>query len=276
MKTPSRRPKNADRRKLRVSRQASLFDAADYGEYEEEEEFEERGESLRVPTRWVNAVIGLFLLPLAGIWTQTFFTLFSRETIHHGFWATEEFWFFSLGAALWLIAFFGLPRPLVIYVFGHELTHAIWVWLMGGRVSAFKVGAEGGYILTNKQNIWISLAPYFYPIYSVAVVILYFVASFFWDVAPHTRWLFLALGITWCFHITFTLWMIPKGQSDLTYHGTFFSLIIIYLMNLALLTALLLLTAPQAHVVEFVREFLQNSAAFASWAAELFRQWCAQ
>jgi len=270
---PARRSRKADRKKLKVSRGASLFDDDYEADYVDEDE--DRG-SFRVPVRWVNAIIGLFLLPLAGILTQTFFTLFSQQTLHHGFWATEEFWFFSLGAVLWLIAFFGLPRPLVIYVFGHELTHAIWVWLMGGRVSAFKVGAEGGYILTNKQNVWIALAPYFYPIYSVAVVILYFAASFFWDVAPHTRWLFLALGVTWCFHITFTLWMIPKGQSDLTYHGTFYSLVIIYLMNLLLLTALVILTAPQAHVMDFLREFVHNSAAFTSWVAALIRQWCAQ
>ncbi len=228
-----------------------------------------------VPTRWVNAIIALFLLPLAGIWTQTFFTLFSRATLHRGFWATEEFWFFALGAVLWLIAFFGLPRPVVLYVFGHELTHAIWVWLMGGRVSAFKVGAEGGYIITNRQNFWIALAPYFYPVYSVAAVAAYFGASFFCDVAPYTRWLFLVLGLTWCFHITFTLWAIPKGQSDLTSHGTFFSLVVIYLMNLALLTAFLLLTAPQVDVAEFLREFVNNGAVFAGWIAGLFRQWAA-
>ena len=54
---------------------------------------------------------------------------------HHGPSYCEEFWFFSLGAVLWLIAFFGLSRPVLIYVFGHELTHALWVWFMGGRVS---------------------------------------------------------------------------------------------------------------------------------------------
>jgi len=276
MKTPPRRPKKASRKKLRVGGEASLFDHDAYnGALQEpyEEGFYEEDRGFRVPIRWVNTVIALFLLPLAGIWTQTFFTLFSHETLHHSFWATEEFWFFSLGVVLWLIAFFGLPRPLVLYVFGHELTHAIWVWLMGGRVSEFKVGSEGGYIMTNKQNVWISLAPYFYPIYSVAVVILYFIASFFWDVAPHTRWLFLALGITWAFHISFTLWMIPKGQSDLTYHGTFFSLVIIYLMNLALLTLLLVLTAPHIHCLDFVREFLHNAAVFTRWVASVLREW---
>ena len=85
---------------------------------------------LVVPTRVLNTVIAVFLLPLAAIWSLTFFHLFAQETLHHRYWATEEFWFFGLGAILWGIAFFGIPRRLTIYayVYGHELTHAVWVW----------------------------------------------------------------------------------------------------------------------------------------------------
>jgi len=80
------------------------------------------------------------------------FTAFTRATIHQQLWAGAEFWFFTLGAVLWLIAFFGLPRPVIIYVFGHELTHVLWVWLMGGRVSKFRVSSDGGHIVTNRTN----------------------------------------------------------------------------------------------------------------------------
>jgi len=58
-----------------------------------------------------------------AILSQTFFTAFARAAVAQRLWAGEEFWFFSLGAILWLIAFLGLPRPILIYVFGHELTH---------------------------------------------------------------------------------------------------------------------------------------------------------
>lgn len=266
MNTPDKRsPAKGRPKKLNVGSASTHDEEADLHDYYDEKP------PLVVPLRWVNTIIGFFLLPIAAIWTKTFFSIFSMETIHHSFWATEEFWFFALGIILWLITFFGLPRPLVIYVFGHELTHAIWVWMMGGKVSEFRVTRDGGHILTNKHNLWISLAPYFYPIYSVAVVILYGIAAMFWDVAPYTRWLFLALGITWAFHISFTLWMIPKGQSDLTYHGTFYSLVVIYLMNIILLTALGLVAAPQATFFGFGRELFYNTADFASTAARLIR-----
>ena len=123
-----------------------------------------------IPTRWVKFVVAIFLLPVCAILTQTFFTVFARATVTQRLWAAEEFWFFSLGAVLWLIAFFGLPRPMLVYVFGHELTHALWVLLMGGRVSRFRVGREGGHIVTDRNNFWIALAPYFFPLYSLIVI----------------------------------------------------------------------------------------------------------
>src|SRR5439155_19948408 len=122
---------------------------------------------LPVPTRRVKFVRAIFLVPLSAFLSQTFFTVFARATVMHRLWAGEEFWFFSLGAVLWLIAFLGLPRPFVLYVFVHELTHSLWVLLIGGRVSGFRVGGEGGHVGTNRNNFWIALAPYFFPLYSI-------------------------------------------------------------------------------------------------------------
>jgi hypothetical protein len=142
---------------------------------------------LTVPTRWVKFVFAIFLLPICGILSQTFFTAFARAAVAQRLWAGEEFWFFSLGAILWLIAFFGLPRPILIYVFGHELTHALWVWLMGGRVSRFRVGRDGGHVVTNKANFWIALAPYFFPLYSILAIAIYGALSLFVNMQPYGR-----------------------------------------------------------------------------------------
>ena len=213
-----------------------------------------------VPTRWVKFFVGIFLLPPAWVLTQTFFTAFARTTIHDVFWLTEEFWFFSLGALLWLVTFFGLPRPLWIYVFGHELTHAVWVLMMGGRVHKFHVTKTGGHILTDKTNTWIALAPYFFPIYSLLVIAIYGVAALFTDVTPFRQLLFALVGITWAFHLSFTCWMIPKGQPDLTYGGTFFSLVLIYTLNLLILAVLLIVASPGVTAFGFLRDFFGNAA----------------
>lgn len=230
------------------------------------------GEPLTVPTRWVKFIVGVFLLPAAWVFAQAFFNVFTLTTIQHAFWLTEEFWFFSLGVLLWLIVFFGLPRPVVMYVFGHELTHAVWVWAMGGRVSRFRVGRDGGQIVTDTSNFWIALAPYFFPIYSILVIAVYGVASLFTDMYPFRRVLFALIGGTWGFHLAFTVWMIPKGQSDLTEHGHFFSLVVIFLMNLAVLTVFLVLACPHISWAGFGAEILQEAMEFSSGVVGLLER----
>jgi hypothetical protein len=229
---------------------------------------------LTIPTWWLNSVIATFLLPIAGLLTGTFFNAFSEATVEHAFWATEEFWFFGLGSLLWILWFFGSiwsfgePRPMRAYIFGHELTHAIWVWLMGGRVKHFEVRRDGGHILTDTHNFWIALAPYFYPIYSMAIMAVYGAVSLFYNIGQSEglflsmtalQWLFLALGASWAFHMSFTCWMIPKGQSDLTSHGTYFSLVVIYIVNLSILSGFLIIAAPEVTLLAFGEDLLVNT-----------------
>jgi hypothetical protein len=227
---------------------------------------------LTVPTKWVKFVVAIFLLPICAILTQTFFTAFARAAVTQRLWTGEEFWFFSLGALLWLISFFGLPRPVILYVFGHELTHALWVWLMGGRVSQFRVGPEGGHIMTNRTNFWIALAPYIFPLYSILAIAIYGLLSLFYNMQPYGRLLYALIGVTWAFHFTFTCWMIPKNQTDLSDHGTFFSLVVIYLMNLTLLCVMLIVAAPPITFASFGADLVTNIAKFSQWMVDIFER----
>ena len=94
---------------------------------------------------------------------------------------------------------------------------------MGGRVSRFRVGREGGHIITDRNNFWIALAPYFFPLYSLITIAIYGLLSLFFNMQPYGRLLYALIGVTWAFHLTFTCWMILKNQTDLSDQGTFFS-----------------------------------------------------
>ena len=220
-----------------------------------------------VPTRFLKAVIGFLLLPVCWVASQTFFDEFARATLHAHFWASEEFYHFALGVVVWTLAFFLLPKMIVVYVFGHELTHALWVLMMGGKVSAFKVGREGGYIIANRRDFLVSLAPYFFPLYSIlAIVVFGGVGLYYPWLWAYRKYLFMVIGMTWAFHFSFTCWMIPKQQTDLLLHGTFFSLVVIYLANLLVLTILLVVACPQVTWNHLGREFLRNAMDFSDWA----------
>ena len=66
--------------------------------------------------------------------------------------------------------------------------------------------------------------------------------------------------------------MIPKNQTDLSDHGTFFSLVFIYVMNLLLLSALLVIASPQITFASFGADLAANLRSFSEWLRELMNQ----
>jgi hypothetical protein len=91
----------------------------------------------------------------------------------------------------------------------------------------------------------------------------------FFNVQPYGRLLYALIGVTWAFHLTFTCWMIPKKQTDLTDQGTFFSLVVIYLMNLLLLSIMLVLASSQITFADLGRDFIANADKFGRWISSL-------
>jgi hypothetical protein len=74
---------------------------------------------------------------------------------------------------------FFLPHPVKTYVVAHELTHALWGLLCGARVSHLRVSEGGGSVRLSKSNIVITLAPYFFPLYTILVILLRFAVGYF-------------------------------------------------------------------------------------------------
>jgi hypothetical protein len=228
-------------------------------------EGEESAEWGRRLLRWTFA---LLLLPLCWVTSWTFLSRFSQATVDQDFWKTAEFWYFATGALLMLGWFWsGLLQTffLYLYVLGHELTHAVFVLLYRGKVMDFHVSADGGYITTNKTNLVIALSPYFVPFWAVVCVVVYAAVRYFADLsAGWDRVLFAVMGVTWTFHMVWTLWMIPRDQPDLKENGTFLSLVIIYLANLLVLAALLCVAAesPLQNCRDFALEWLRHAATW--------------
>lgn len=221
--------------------------------------------------RFLRFGIGLILLPLCWITTWTLLSRFSHATLEQGFWQSPSFWYFTIGCLSMLGWFWsGLAKSffLYLYVLGHELTHAAFVILFRGRVTSLHVSLEGGYITTNKTNLLIALSPYFVPFWSIIVSLFYCVARFGFQ--TDTTWdltFYALMGITWTFHLVWTIWMIPRDQPDLRQNGTFLSLVVIYLANLLVLAALLCLAdgSPADNAAAFAREWLRHAVTSADF-----------
>jgi hypothetical protein len=153
------------------------------------------------------------------------------------------------GAACWLTIYLLLPKPMWIYVFGHELTHVVWTWVCGGRVKKFKATSDGGHVVVSKSNFLIALAPYFFPLYAVLVVIVFLAGHLIWNWQHSLVWLHLFLGAAYAFHVTLTCHVLQTQQSDITQQGYLFSAVIIFLGNIIVLLLGIPLLAAKVDVM---------------------------
>ncbi len=179
--------------------------------------------------KFLKLVIGLIFLPLCWAASRTLFFLLQSLPAESSGWTD---WALPVGFLVSVLGFFLLPQAFRTYVLGHELTHALWGMLMGAKVGKMKVGKEGGHVMLSKSNFLVSLAPYFFPFYTAVVIAVWYGAGFFLDVSPYEAWWLMVVGMTWGFHVTFTVYMLSQRQPDVVENGRLFSYVIIYLANL--------------------------------------------
>jgi len=139
------------------------------------------------------------------------------------------------GAACWVVIFLLLPRPMWVYIFGHELTHALWTWLFGGEVKKFKVTSNAGHVIVSKSNFLITLAPYFFPLYVVLIVAIFAIGHLVWNWRSFLVWFHLLVGAAYAFHVTLTWHILKTRQSDIEQQGYLFSAVVIFLGNVLVL-----------------------------------------
>lgn len=214
--------------------------------------------------KWVKTVVAVLLLPLcAGAATALLRVVRATGT-------ADNFWVAFLGgAACWLVVFLLLPKPMLIYVFGHELTHAVWAWLFGGRVRKFKVTAKGGHVVISKSNFLIVLAPYFFPLYVVLAVLFFALGHLLFGWSGYLAWFHLVVGAAYAFHLTLTWHVLQTRQSDITSQGYLFSGVIIFLGNISVLLVGLPALTSRVTVLTALGWWLQESGALLQRLARL-------
>lgn len=189
--------------------------------------------------KWIKFIIAVLLLPVCAGAAQALWRVLYAS------YGADTVWVPLLaGAACWLVIYLLLPKPMWIYVFGHELTHVLWAWLFGGRVKKFKAMSDGGHVVVSRTNFIIVLAPYFFPLYVVMVMVTFAIGRLIWDWRSYLVWFHLLVGAAYAFHVTLTWHVLKTRQTDITSQGYLFSSVIIFLGNVSvLLFGIPLLTA---------------------------------
>ena len=189
--------------------------------------------------RFARFVAAVFAFPFIWALCHTFKdAVYLASGNSQSLFSAESIALFS-GLVLFLAIWKAFPGMTRIYVLGHELTHALWGLAFGAKVSNLKVRSTGGSVMLTKSNVWITLAPYFFPFWTMIVVLIALatrgVIYLFNSEMPFpVPWLWMfAIGFTWCFHICFTIRSLMQTQSDVQEYGRVFSWTLILACNIA-------------------------------------------
>lgn len=179
--------------------------------------------------RFGKFLLGLLLIPACVAATRAVIKLLLNLSPLAGF--SPSTWGFVSGFALFVLLYLALPAPMKTYILAHELTHALWALAMGARVGIPRVGKNGGSVMVSKSNVLITLAPYFFPLYTVLLLIVYLACNHYFDLHAYRPIWYGMLGLTWAFHLVFTVHALRQRQPDIIEHGRIFSWALIYLIN---------------------------------------------
>ncbi len=218
--------------------------------------------------RLLRFLTGVFLLPLCVAVTLALLDTLRSITGTGAFLSPETTWLLT-GYFLWLVMWFFMPQPVRTYVVAHELTHALWGLFFGSRVRNLQITSRGGSVSLSKTNLLITLAPYFFPFYTVIVILLRLLIGLFIDPVPlPLLWLFL-VGLTWGFHVCFTIQSLMIEQPDINEYGRLFSYTVIYLFNLAGVGLWVVCTTSASFGAFYASLLLHTSAVYASVSDEI-------
>lgn len=211
----------------------------------------------------LRLTFGILLLPLCAAVTGALLDVLRDLPPTPGL-ASPQTLALTGGYFTWLLLYLTVLRPMRAYIWAHELTHALWGLCFGASIHDIRVHEGGGAVALSKTNVWIALAPYFFPFYTMVVIGIHALLGIWYPMARWEMvWLFL-VGLTWGFHFTFTVQTLLVRQPDLIDHGRLFSLALIYLLNLAGIGIWVVCTTP-ATWGELGGHLLSRAATCYAW-----------
>lgn len=142
---------------------------------------------------------------------------------HVGGYATRtEGWILLAGGSAYVLMHLLLRKPERLYLWAHEFAHLAAAKLFLRKIHQFHISSRnGGKVVMDGTNVVIDLAPYIFPLYSIAALGLSFLLR---PASPHVPTLYLALAaFLYTMHLFFSVEGFVEGQPDVKRSGRPFS-----------------------------------------------------
>ena len=213
---------------------------------------------------FLKLIIGVLSIPIAvGVTVAFYKNLILVKAL------AGSLSYFQWGIAAYAVIHLIFYKPTYLYVLGHEAVHAGVSWIFGGKIKSFKVSEEGGSVGTDKSNTVIELSPYFVPIYAIIVALLYFIIASSYRINGSV-FIFL-IGFTLAFHMVSTIEVMKIRQPDIVKSGYFFSIVIVYVFNIVVVSLIFSLMFSDFSVKKFcVDSWLASKDAYVAIFRQLF------
>jgi hypothetical protein len=204
-------------------------------------------------------VLSLGIIPLDAALLLNFPLLFRQYSsfTNQMVWATAGF-----GGFLLVFMIFG--APVKSYILEHELSHMLFALLSGIRIQRVSFKSSNAYVKTERINIFIALAPYSLPLYTVILLLPFRLLHLITDEPLVFNIFCLFIGMSLSFHIASTIHYVQIEQPDLRRYGYFSSLILVFTWSIIILSLLFTLMFRGVQLVSYYK------AVFAE-AGDLYR-----
>jgi len=201
---------------------------------------------------FIKFIIGILIVPIAAAVTVAFYKNITMVSE-----LANTFSLFVIGMASYTVLHLLFYKPTYLYVLGHEAVHAGVSWLFGGKIKSFKVSEEGGSVGTDKSNFVIELSPYFVPLYAIVITVVYFIIVSSYNINGGI-FVFL-IGFALAFHLISTIEIMKVRQPDIIKSGYFFSVVLIYVLNIIVIAMIFSLVFPSFSAKKFFIDLYGSS-----------------
>lgn len=195
----------------------------------------------------IKLIVGVVAVPVAfGVTTAFYHNILLINEL------AKSFNYFVYGIVGYVILHLLFYKPTSLYVLGHEAVHAGLSWVMGGKIKSFKVSGEGGQVATDKSNALIELGPYFVPIYAIIITLIYFAIVSSYNINGAV-FVFL-IGFALALHLISTIEILKVRQPDIVKSGYVFSIVMVYVLNIVVISCIFSLVFPSFNLKRFFVE----------------------